>query len=194
MRDSMSMEQLILAYQNRIYNVILKMCGNADDAAELTQDTFVKTIENIDKFKGKSSFYTWIFRIAVNLTINHCKRRSKVKYLSLDAEYKRMGENVSKPLRIFLADNSMPNPASAVGKKEECEIIIKLLLKIDSRQRAVIILRDIEGMNYTQIAQTLNIELGTVKSRLSRGRNTLREIFELATCRKSRMPHLIDVG
>ena len=185
----MSMEQLIVAYQNRIYNVILKMCGNTDDAAELTQETFVKAIENIDDFKEKCGFYTWIFRIAVNLTINHCTRRSKVKYLSLDTEYKGMDEKVSKPLREFLADSNMPNPALVIQEKEEYEIIIKLLLKMDSSQRAVIILRDIEGMNYTQISKTLNIEPGTVKSRLSRARNTLREIFELATSQDIKTLH-----
>ena len=190
----MSTEQMIVTYQNRIYNVILRMCGNADDAAELTQDTFVKVIENIDKFKGKSSVYTWMFRIAVNLTINHCKRRSKVKCLSLDAEYNQSGENISKPLRNFLADSNISNPALTVGDREDCEIIINLLLRIEGRQRAVIILRDIEGMSYTQIGQALNIELGTVKSRLSRARNTLREIFELATCRKNKTPHLISAG
>ena len=65
-----AMERLILKYQNRLYNVILRICSNPDDAAELTQETFVKVIENIEKFQGKSSFYTWAFRIAVNLTIN----------------------------------------------------------------------------------------------------------------------------
>ena len=67
--DSAAMELLILKYQHRIYNVILRLCANVDDAAELAQETFVKAIEHIGKFKGKSSFYTWVFRIAVNLTL-----------------------------------------------------------------------------------------------------------------------------
>ena len=75
--DSDAMEQLILKYQNRIYNVILKICADPDDAAELTQETFVKVIENIDKFEGKSRFYTWAFRIAVNLTLNYRQKNSK---------------------------------------------------------------------------------------------------------------------
>ncbi|MHC4418415.1 MAG: RNA polymerase sigma factor [Planctomycetota bacterium] len=76
--DSAATERLILKYQNRIYNVIMRMCANAHDAAELTQDTFVKIIENIDKFEGRSSFYTWAFRIAVNLTLNYCQRSVKL--------------------------------------------------------------------------------------------------------------------
>lgn len=74
--DVMAMERLIIKYQNRIFNVVLKMCGNSDDAAELTQETFVKVIESIEKFKGRSSFYTWLFRIAVNLTLNYCQRHA----------------------------------------------------------------------------------------------------------------------
>ena len=84
--DTAAMERLILKYQNRIFNVVMKMCGNTDDAAELTQETFVKVIESIDKFKGRSSFYTWLFRIAVNLTLNYCQRNAKMATRSLDAE------------------------------------------------------------------------------------------------------------
>ena len=84
--DSAAMQRLILKYQNRIYNTILKICANPDDAAELAQETFVKVIENIDKFQGRSSFYTWVFRIAVNLTLNYCKRSVKLGFRSLDAE------------------------------------------------------------------------------------------------------------
>jgi RNA polymerase sigma-70 factor (ECF subfamily) len=76
--DSAAMEELILKYQNRIFNVILKICANIDDAAELTQETFVKIIQGIDKFEGKSSFYTWAFRIAVNLTLNYCQRNARI--------------------------------------------------------------------------------------------------------------------
>ena len=84
--DSGAMERLIIKYQNRIYNVILKICANTADAAELSQETFVKVLENIDKFRGKSSFYTWLFRIAVNLTISYCTRSVKLGFRSLDAE------------------------------------------------------------------------------------------------------------
>ena len=81
-----AMERLIIKYQDRIYSVILRICANRDDAVELTQDTFVKVIENINSFREKSAFYTWLFRIAVNLTLNHCKRRVRFETESLDAE------------------------------------------------------------------------------------------------------------
>ena len=175
---SEAMERLILKYQNRIYNVILKICANPDDAAELTQETFVKIIENLDRFEGRSSFYTWAFRIAVNLTFNYCQRSAKLGYKSLDADDDEYNRQARAQLKEFLSDNSSPNPAVAAQNKELYEIVAKTLMELDDAQRTVIILRDIEGMNYAQIAKVLDIELGTVKSRLSRARRNLREILE----------------
>ena len=176
--DSAATERLILKYQNRIYNAILRICANPDDAAELTQDTFVKVIENIDKFEGRSSFYTWAFRIGVNLTLNHCQRSVKLGFKSLDAEDNEDDDKDRGVLKEFLTDDSLPDPAAVAQNKELCRIVIKALMKLDDAQRAVVVLRDIEGMNYAQIAEVLDIELGTVRSRLSRARTNLREIME----------------
>lgn len=173
-----AMERLILKYQNRIFNVIMKMCGNTDDAAELTQETFVKVIESIDKFKGRSSFYTWLFRIAVNLTLNYCQRNAKMATRSLDAEEAESDGSVGQVLKDFLRDDSAIDPAVLAQRRELCELAMQAMLKLEEPQRAVMVLRDIEGMNYAQIADVLNIELGTVRSRLSRARSHLREILE----------------
>jgi RNA polymerase sigma-70 factor (ECF subfamily) len=177
--DSAATERLILKYQDRIYNVILKMCANTDDAAELTQETFVKVIENIDKFEGRSGFYTWAFRIAVNLTLNYCKRSVRLGIRSLDAEDDEGSIRAGQALKQFLSDDSSPDPAVVAANKELCELIVKAMMNLDDAQRAVVVLRDIECMNYAQIAEVLGIELGTVKSRLSRARSNLREILEM---------------
>ena len=176
--DSEATERLILKYQNRIYNAILRICANPDDAAELTQDTFVKVIENIDKFKGRSSFYTWAFRIGVNLTLNYCQRKVRIGFRSLDAEDNEDNGQAKQVLKEFLADDSSPNPAVVAANKELSEIVVDALMKLREEQRVVVVLRDIEGMNYAQIAEVLDIELGTVRSRLSRARSNLREIIE----------------
>jgi len=175
--DSVAMERLILKYQNRIYNVILKMCSNPHDAAELTQDTFVKIIQNIAKFESKSSFYTWAFRIAVNLTLNYCQRSARLGLRSLDSEDYGSGK-AAQALMDLLSDDSSPDPANVAQNKELCEIAVRSLMKMDDDQRMVIVLRDIEGMNYAQIAGVLQIKLGTVRSRLSRARSRLREVVE----------------
>jgi RNA polymerase sigma-70 factor (ECF subfamily) len=176
--DSEAIEQLILKYQNRIYNVILRICRNTDDAAELTQDTFVKIIKKINDFEGRSSFYTWAFKIAVNLTLNYCQRSVRLGFKSLDNEDKEHNRQTRRQLKEFLTDESCPDPALVAQNKELCEIVIQSLMKLDDAHRAVIVLRDIEGMNYARIAEVLDIELGTVKSRLSRARNNLRKIME----------------
>jgi RNA polymerase sigma-70 factor (ECF subfamily) len=179
--DSEATERLILKYQNRIYNAILRICANPDDAAELTQDTFVKVIENIDRFKGRSSFYTWAFRIGVNLTLNYCQRKVRIGFRSLDAEDNEDNGQAKQVLKEFLADDSSPNPAVVAANKELGEIVVDALMKLREEQRVVVVLRDIEGMNYAQIAEVLDIELGTVRSRLSRARSNLREIIEAVT-------------
>jgi RNA polymerase sigma-70 factor (ECF subfamily) len=176
--DSEAMGRLVLKYQNRIYNTILKMCGNADDAAELTQETFVKVIESIDRFAGRSSFYTWAFRIGVNLTLNHCQRNVRTGHWSLDAEISEHDAEARAQLKEVLSDDSSPDPVLVAQSKEVCEIVTEALNKLDDAHRTVIVLRDIEGMNYSEIADVLKVELGTVKSRLSRARNNLREILE----------------
>ncbi len=176
--ESAAMERLIIKYQNRIYNVILKMCANADDARELTQDAFVKAIENLDKFEGKSGFYTWLFRIALNLTINFCKRNSQVGFKSLDSEADMQDSNTKVVLRDILHDQRQVEPSQIAQNNELCEIIAKAMMKLDEEQRTVLILRDIEGMSYAEIAEILDVELGTVKSRLSRARSNLKEIVE----------------
>lgn len=176
--SSSAMERLILKYQDRIYNVILKICANPDDAAELTQETFVKIIQSIDKFEGKSSFYTWAFRIAVNVTLNYCRRNARIGLQSLDAEEFDNPAEARQALKDFLSDTKSPDPAMVAQSKELCDIVVKSLMKLDDAQRTVIVLRDIEGMNYAQIAGVLDIELGTVRSRLSRARSRLREIME----------------
>jgi len=176
--DSAAMERLVLKYQNRIYNVILKICANTDDAAELTQDTFVKVIEKIDSFQGRSGFYTWLFRIAVNVTLNHCRKKARLGFSSLDAGLEKYDSRATLVLKEFLGDDSSPDPAALAQSKELYDIVVESLKKLDDAQRAVIVLRDIEGMSYAQIADVLDIELGTVRSRLSRGRSRLREILE----------------
>jgi len=176
--DSAAMERLILKYQKRIYNVILRICANTDDAAELTQETFVKIIEKINEFEGRSSFYTWAFRIAVNLTLNYCQRSARLKLKSIDTEEDEHNRQARRQFKEFLTDESCPDPSVVAQNKELCEIVIVALMKLDDAHRAVVVLRDIEGMNYARIAEVLNIELGTVKSRLSRARSNLRKIME----------------
>lgn len=176
--DSAAMQRLIVKYQDRVYNVILKICSNKDDAAELTQETFVKFIEKINTFKMQSAFYTWLFRIAVNLSLNFCRRRFKVKMHSIDAPVGGEGENARQQLREFFSDDKEADPVAAAQNREISRIVHSALGRLDDKQRVAVVLRDIEGMAYAEIAESLDVEIGTVKSRISRGRESLREILK----------------
>ena len=178
--DSSAIETLILRCQDRIYNTILKICANPDDAAELTQDTFVKIIENIKEFQNRSSFYTWAFSIAVNLTISHCRRKEKISFSSIDESGERDDVNAAAALKELLRDETSPDPAVVSQNAELCSLVMKLLNQLSEEHRIVLVLRDIEQMDYAQIAEVLNIGLGTVKSRISRARSNLRELLESA--------------
>jgi RNA polymerase sigma-70 factor (ECF subfamily) len=176
--DAEAMQRLIIKYQDRIYNTILKICTNTEDAAELTQETFVKFIEKINTFKGNSAFYTWLFRIAVNLTINHCRRQFRFSPQSIDALTGGDHDDARASLKDFLADENAEEPSVIASNREVEEILYYSLSQLDEHHRAVITLRDIEGMSYAQIGEVLSLELGTVKSRQSRARNALKEILE----------------
>lgn len=172
--DVDAMGRLIIKYQDRLYNTILKICGNQDDAAELTQETFVKVLEGISSFRGESGFYTWLFRVGVNLTLNFCSRRLRLGMRSLDMN---SGQQ-ELSLASSLPDKKEMDPAVVVQNHELVGHVLAALEKLDDKQRAIVVLRDIEGLNYEQIAEILQIEMGTVKSRLSRARMALKELLQ----------------
>ena len=175
--DPEAMSCLIVKYQDRVYNTIYKICQNRDDAAELTQDTFVKVLENIHTFRRESRFYTWLFRVAVNLTLNYCKRRFKLSPVSLDAENERLEKDKAK-LAAVLASPNEQNPETIAQQREVVRIILNSIGQLSEEYRVILVLRDIEQMSYAEIADVLQLEGGTVKSRLSRARTMLREILE----------------
>lgn len=166
---------LIVKYQDRVYNAILKICSNPDDAAELAQDTFVKVLESIGTFRGQSAFYTWLFRVAVNLTLNHCRKKFKLSPVSLDASSDAGRE---KEQLVTLLSDHADDPAQIVQQKELVQVVVDSIARLNEEHRVVLILRDIEQMSYTQIADVLELEPGTVKSRISRARAALRELLE----------------
>jgi RNA polymerase sigma-70 factor, ECF subfamily len=172
--DADAMGRLIIKYQDRLYNTILKICGNPDDAAELTQETFVKVLESISTFRGQSGFYTWLFRVGVNLTLNFCSRKLRLGMRSLDASSGQQESSIASNL----PDKKEIDPATVAQNHELVGQVLAALEKLDDNQRAIVVLRDIEGMDYEQIAEILQIEMGTVKSRLNRARTALKELLQ----------------
>ncbi|MCL2649266.1 MAG: sigma-70 family RNA polymerase sigma factor [Phycisphaerales bacterium] len=171
-----AMEGLVLRYQDRLYAMVLRLVGHPEDAADLVQETFVRAMQNVARFEGKSSLYTWLFRIAVNLSISHRRSRSYRDAVSLDAA-ESAGEldQQASSLRQQLAQGTEGDPAANAALHLEHERLVRALSQLEPELRAVIVLRDIEDCGYEQMAAILEVPVGTVKSRLFRARAALRD-------------------
>ena len=172
--DMESFSLLVAKYQDRIYNMLLRMCGRAADAEELAQEAFLRAMERIGQFHGRSKFYTWLFRIAANLAISHRRRGGRIKFHSLSGP-EDGDSSGADALTSPLASRRQIGPAEAAEAVETNECVMDALGQLDDEFRLVIVLRDIEEMDYAQVADVMNVPVGTVKSRLHRARAMLRD-------------------
>lgn len=173
--DVRAFEPLILRYQDRIHNACWRMCGNVEDARDLTQEAFLKALRSINSFQGASGFYTWLFRIAMNLTLTHRKRARLRLVGSLDQP-----DDSGATVADRIEDRRSPSPSENAMKDEARSAVARALENIDPHHRAVIVLRDMEGFDYQRIAEILDVPVGTIKSRVHRARVALRDAIENA--------------
>jgi RNA polymerase sigma-70 factor (ECF subfamily) len=171
--------QLVVLYQDRLYNAILRLVGDRDEAAELTQEAFARSLESLDSFRGDSAPYTWMFRIAVNLSISRLRKVQRHRVFSLDRPASGNGQSGRHGDQAAgLVDRvrqSGPGPAAALEKREQAEQVVAALGRVEPEYRAVLVMRDVEGFDYQQMADVLDLPLGTLKSRLFRARIALRD-------------------
>ena len=166
--DASAFEELVLRYQDRIYNLCRHMLGNAHDAEDAAQDTFLKAYRNLHKFQPDASLYTWLYRIAVNTCIDY-KRKPFFESL-----FRRSDEGEESMIDV---PSHAPSPERLYESKQMDRALWKSLGKLSAKLRAVIILKEIEGLSYEEIAAVLDISVGTVKSRISRAREELRGLM-----------------
>jgi RNA polymerase sigma-70 factor (ECF subfamily) len=172
--DRSAFAAVAISWQDRIYNALRKMTGNEQDAADLTQETFLRALDNLASFRGEASAYTWLFRIATNLATSRfrqIRRRRTVQagqLQSADPDDSATGVLDARP-----AEDDPPE--MRVETKERNRMVMEALQRLADDQRQLLVLRDIEGMDYQQIANVLQVPLGTIKSRLFRARLALRE-------------------
>ena len=169
--------ELVRRYQDRVFNTCWRICGHLEDARDLTQEAFLKAYEGLDGFRGESGFYTWVFRVAVNLALTHRRRGKNRRIYSLDQAGDK-GDSAIDPIAPATPAAVIDDPAQAAGAAERNMAVGRALGTLDDEQRAVVVLRDMEGLNYEQIAAILQIPAGTVKSRLFRARMALQEALE----------------
>lgn len=167
--DVAAFEELIDAYQKKVFNLALRIIGNYDDAADLAQETFVRIYKAISNFKEQSSFSTWVYRITTNVCLDEIRKRKNKKVVSLDEDI-HMDDGEMKR-QVVSGD---PGPDEAAEREEVRRTVNNAINKLPEDQRVVITLRDLQGMSYEEIAKVLALPAGTVKSRINRARLALK--------------------
>ena len=170
--DSTAFDVLIGRYKERLYATVYHMTANHEDANDLVQETFIKAFKSIDSFRGHSSFYTWVYRIAVNRTINFLKRRKNRNQYSLDD----LDSSIQADPDL-LEMMSHVTPRREVGLNELQEKLNEALQKLSESHRAVVTMHDIQGMTHADIAKVLKCSEGTVRSRLFYARQQLQGLL-----------------
>lgn len=170
--DSAAFDVLIGRYKERLYATVYHMTANHEDANDLVQETFIKAFKSIDSFRGHSSFYTWVYRIAVNRTINFLKRRKNRNQYSLDD----LDSSIQTDPDL-LEMMSHVTPRREVGLNELQEKLNEALQKLSESHRAVVTMHDIQGMTHADIAKVLKCSEGTVRSRLFYARQQMQGLL-----------------
>lgn len=170
--DITSFEALIQPYQKKAFNIAYRMLGNLEDANDVTQEAMIKIYKSISGFQGKSSFSTWVYSVVSNSCIDYMRKNRRAVVVSLDKEYDT-GESMYK----IEAVDEMNTPEYLFEKKETKQLIHDAINQLNVDQREIIILRDINGFSYQEIAEILKCSEGTVKSRISRARGSLKALL-----------------
>ena len=161
--DQSTFERIIQIHQDRIYNLCRYLLGNHQDAEDAAQDVFIKAYRKLKDFRPESSLYTWLYRIGVNTCLDH-KRKSRPEPLK--------DESLAEGLL-----SAEPSPERSYQSKEIGRAIQAALTQLPKNSRAVIVLKEIDGLSYEEMAEVLQTSIGTVKSRISRAREELRRLL-----------------
>lgn len=167
-------EKLVESHQKKIYNIAFKLIGNREDALEIAQEALIKIYRAIKNFQGKSSFSTWIYRITTNVCLDYLRKTKNNRTVVSINEKVKFNEN---EISMQIEDTKL-SPNHISERKEFWATISMTLQKIPEEQKVVIVLRDIHGFSYSEIAKNIKCPEGTVKSRLNRGRLLLKDLLK----------------
>ena len=168
--DLDAFEQLILQYEKRVYTIAYKYMSNHEDASDMAQEALIKAYRSIASFRGEAAFGTWIGRITANCCLDELRKRKNMQMMSLEETLELDEGNVKKEFCAPVA-----TPEEYALRQETMQYMQSLIDELKEENRIVIILRELEGYSYEEIARILNCSLGTVKSRISRARAYLKE-------------------
>ena len=173
--DAGAFRTLFERYHRRAYALAFGVLRHQDDALDVVQDAFIKAHKYLDKFEGNSSFYTWLYRIVMNLAIDHLRKHRRTKPVELDEQIEDQAADESLLPRILGG-----NPGRALVDKEIRARIDQALGELSENHRAVLVMRELEGLSYEEMAQAMNVSKGTIMSRLFHARQKLQKA--LADC------------
>ena len=170
--DESAFSELIARYQRKVYSVALSMVKNPEDAMDIAQDAFIKVHRYLGGFQGSSSFYTWLYRIVVNLCIDHLRRSGK--RINVDFDERIGGQSQAADGNAMMANRQDVDPQRMLSRKELAVQIRGAVDALPPYHRAVIVMREIEGMSYSEIAKAMKVSKGTIMSRLHHARQKLQ--------------------
>lgn len=169
--EGKAFSELVARYQDPVFRFLLRLTRSRDDAMDLTQDTFMRAYQSLDRWRPEALFRTWLFRIARNLALDRFRHAKIVEFVDLEEE---------REIQDLHA-----GPESIVETAQQYHLLEKALARLPAEQREIILLREIEGLSYDEIAHVLALQIGTVKSRLARARSSL---LDQVQSRKEKTP------
>jgi RNA polymerase sigma-70 factor (ECF subfamily) len=173
--DMLAFEELILKHEKIVYNLALRMMNHSEDAMDISQEVFLKAYRSLSNFDERSAFSTWLYRITHNTCIDEIRKRKGKQTYSLEEDL----ESEDGSMQRQVADDG-DTPEESLMRKEQKSEILRALDTLSEEHKAAIILRDVKGLSYEEIAEILELSLGTVKSRINRARNQLKtEILKI---------------
>ena len=165
--DANAFETLVLEYEKNVYNIALRMTGNSEDAADMTQEAFIKAYNSLQSFRGDSKFSVWLYRIVSNVCLDFLRSKNRRPTVSLSVE-----DDDGEDAQLDVADESQ-SPELLLDRKLTRDSVRRGLDSLPPDYRQILLLREIQGLSYDEIAQALSLEVGTVKSRIFRARKRL---------------------
>ena len=165
--DANAFETLVLEYEKNVYNIALRMTGNSEDAADMTQEAFIKAYNSLQSFRGDSKFSVWLYRIVSNVCLDFLRSKNRRPTVSLSVE-----DDDGEDAQLDVADESQ-SPELLLARKLTRDSVRRGLDSLPPDYRQILLLREIQGLSYDEIAQALSLEVGTVKSRIFRARKRL---------------------
>lgn len=169
--DQDAFGQLVVDHQNKVYTLCVHMVTDREEAADLAQEAFLKAWRNLSSFHGESSFATWMHRLATNVCLDYLRKQARRQNISTAVSLDDEDANWSEP-----ADHSQ-DPQAHLEQEERKRALARALAELPEHHRRMLLMREVSGMSYQEIADALDVDLGTIKSRIARARERLRKIL-----------------